>query len=118
MLRALGYLWSTPTVLLVMPLLLVLWALRQVDPYALDHWQARRGTALERWMGWRAAMTLGWVVVWRDTFWLSARLRQHEQRHIEQSLVLGPFYLPVYLMLLVWCGYAEHPMERAARGEP
>ena len=42
-------------------------------------------------------------------------LRVHEGRHIWQYRVLGPFFLPVYFLLLLRYGYWEHPLERDAR---
>jgi hypothetical protein len=48
-------------------------------------------------------------------------LLAHERAHVRQSMVLGPLFIPAYLVLAVPFGYRRHPMERAARraaGEP
>jgi hypothetical protein len=42
-------------------------------------------------------------------------LRTHEFRHVLQYRVLGPFFLPVYFVLLGLYGYVRHPLERDAR---
>ena len=42
-------------------------------------------------------------------------LRIHEQRHVRQYWVLGPFFLPAYYILLALWGYWDHPFEKDAR---
>ncbi len=42
-------------------------------------------------------------------------LRQHESRHSAQYWLLGPFFLPVYFILLALRGYHDHPLEKDAR---
>jgi hypothetical protein len=42
-------------------------------------------------------------------------IRAHESRHVQQYRVLGPFFLPVYFLLLLMFGYKDHPLERDAR---
>jgi len=38
----------------------------------------------------------------------------HESHHTRQYEALGVFFLPVYLVLHMRCGYAENPLEREA----
>lgn len=42
-------------------------------------------------------------------------LREHEGRHSRQYWILGPFFLPVYFVLLGIYGYWNHPLEKDAR---
>lgn len=42
-------------------------------------------------------------------------LRVHERRHVAQYRLFGPFFLPVYFLLLLFFGYYRHPLERDAR---
>ncbi len=42
-------------------------------------------------------------------------LREHEGRHTRQYWVLGPFFLPLYFILLALRGYYNHPLEKDAR---
>jgi hypothetical protein len=67
----------------------------------------------------RPAMTVGFVIVSAVT--VEGRLLEHERAHVRQAMVLGPFFIPAYLLLAIPFGYRRHPMERAARraaGEP
>jgi hypothetical protein len=45
----------------------------------------------------------------------SPALLAHELAHVRQAERLGPLMAPAYLALLAVHGYANHPMERAAR---
>lgn len=58
------------------------------------------------------AITLGHVVL--CTRRLEGRLLAHELGHVRQYEVLGPLFLPVYLLLFGLRGYRRHPLERAA----
>lgn len=64
------------------------------------------------WLGIHA-FTVGDCVLWRVT--PTPCLRLHEERHIFQYHVLGPFFLPVYFALLLIFGYWNHPLEKDAR---
>jgi hypothetical protein len=64
-------------------------------------------------------MTVGFVIVSNAP--VEGALLAHERAHVRQSMVLGPLFIPAYLVLAVPFGYRRHPMERAARraaGEP
>ncbi len=59
------------------------------------------------------AFTVGDCVLWRLP--PTPYLRLHEERHVLQYHVLGPFFLPLYFGLLLTCGYWNHPFEKDAR---
>ena len=61
-----------------------------------------------------AATTLGHVMVTTRRA-PSASLVTHELVHTRQAERLGIAFGPVYVGLLAWYGYRQHPMERAAR---
>lgn len=119
-LRALGYIWSTPTVVLCLLLwLLPMWALRQLRPRRWRagawEWEVQPGSWFAlRYAGW-AATTLGWAIFFSEGEADDPRVETHERRHVWQSLLLGPLYLPVYGLLWLLYGYEQHPMERDAR---
>lgn len=60
------------------------------------------------------AFTLGDCVFYAGCA-ASPEIRVHESRHIWQYHMLGPFFLPVYFLLLAAFGYNDHPFERDAR---
>jgi len=68
------------------------------------------------------ATTLGAVVIfWNPATSARADYLDHEGYHVKQYLVLGPFFLPVYLAFLPFTGWRErHPLERPAyrAGDP
>jgi hypothetical protein len=119
--RALRYVWAAPTVLLVLPLGLLLWALRQARPlgwsWGVWEWEACEGSMLQNalYLG-PAAVTLGWAVLWRRREYSETpQIALHERRHAAQALALGPLYLPAYLLFSILWGYQNNPMEVDAR---
>jgi hypothetical protein len=109
------YLWAAPNSLL--GLLLI--------PLALAGGQVRRhhgileasGGALKWALGpWIEALTLGHVILAKDELRLR-HWRDHERRHVLQYERWGPFFLPLYLFLGIWCWlrgrhpYGQHPFE-------
>ena len=60
------------------------------------------------------ANAIGQVVVVRSER-APARLLAHEAVHVRQAERLGPLLFPLYLWLAARYGYANHPLERAAR---
>ncbi len=119
--KALLYLWAAPTVALVLPVLLALWALRQVRPDRLRdgawEWEVIPGSWFHKrytLRGW-AGTALSWLILFSPGAAEDKQTARHERRHVWQSLLLGPLYLPVYLFLLPWFGYERHPMETDAR---
>jgi hypothetical protein len=125
--RLLGYLWAAPTTLvgLVAGVLTLCTGGRlQYRQGALEFyggfasWLARKGSF--------AAMTLGHVIVGRDS-WSLEFCREHEQAHVRQVERWGIAFIPAYLIasLLAWGRgghyYRDNWFERDARracGEP
>ncbi len=60
----------------------------------------------------RSAITFGHVVL--SNVPLRGRLLAHELHHVRQYERLGVLYVPVYLVVFMFTGYARHPFERAA----
>lgn len=119
-LRALGYAWSTPTVAICLLVwLLPLWALRQLRPARWRagawEWEVQPGSWMARRYAAWAATTLGWAIFFSPGWADDARTATHERRHLWQSQILGPLYLPVYGLLWLLYGYDRHPMEVDAR---
>lgn len=67
-----------------------------------------------------AALTLGHIVLGYNKEMLSA-FRRHEQAHVRQFEILGPFFLPVYLASSLWSwirgrgAYRGNYLEKKAR---
>lgn len=63
-----------------------------------------------------SATTFGSVVVfWRPGGEADPRLLDHEEVHVRQYRILGPVFLPIYLIFLPFTGYRErHPLEGPA----
>ncbi len=55
------------------------------------------------------AITLGRVILSATP--LTPSLRMHEEHHVRQYEVLGPFFIPLYLWQHAWRGYAANPFE-------
>ena len=121
--RPLIYLWALPTTMVGLTAgVLTLASGGRV--------QSRRG-ALEfhggfaRWLLERrvinaSAMTLGHVILGRDAGCL-ADCRDHEQAHVRQVELWGPFFIPAYVVASVWAWkrgghyYLDNAFERDAR---
>jgi hypothetical protein len=108
-------------VALVLVGLLPLWALGQVRPVRVRdgawEWAVEPGTLFHRQYtlrGW-AGTALGFLLLFSPGAAEDVETARHERRHVQQSLWLGPLYLPVYLLLLPLFGYRRHPMEVDAR---
>ena len=121
-LRALGYVWSTPTTAACIVLFLApMWVLRQVRPWRWRdgawEWTVTQGSLFWRWYvrdgGW-GATTLGWCILFASSA-DAQRLAVHERRHVAQNLLLGPLFMPLYALLWLALGYERHPLERDAR---
>ena len=124
--RALAYLWTLPNTLLGAPLvpvaLLSGGRVRLVEGVLEVHgraiaWLLRRAIPLA---GGAQAITIGHVVLGRDAAALD-RCRAHEQAHVRQYEVWGPFFIPAYFIagfLAYLRGgnpYWDNPFERDAR---
>src|SRR5437762_3679626 len=118
----LGYLWAAPTTLgCLLVFLLPMWALRQAQPGRWRdgawEWTVTTGSRFWRWYalvgGW-GGTTLGCCILLATPADV-VRLAVHERRHVAQNLVLGPMFLPLYVLLWLVVGYDRHPLERDAR---
>ena len=111
---ALGFLWALPTTAIGLVLGLLTFQVPRVHGGALVF--DRRGP---RGLAWvlvrmhRAAMTVGFVIV--SSVPVEGRLLTHERHHVRQSMVWGPLFVPVYLLLAIPYGYRRDPMEVRAR---
>ena len=97
-----------------------------VPPLALPHgvdirYSDRLAAALGRGTpsGRATAITLGHVIIvptWYDALTLPEQRRviTHELVHVQQRVRYGRFYLPLYGVLYLLRGYADHPLEREA----
>lgn len=123
--RILIYLWTLPTTavgLMFLPIAICSGGGAQiVDGVVEVHGGLvslflRRCTLLR---GGASAMTLGHVVIARDSLLLDLT-RSHERVHVRQAERWGPFFLPAYvlasLITFLWGGrpYMDNPFEREA----
>lgn len=117
LLAALGGVWTLPNTVLgvVVGLLAFGWP-EQVRGRGILAVRARGGIAPLVRRARISATTFGQVVVfWRPEGAGEPALLDHEAVHVRQYLVLGPFFLPVYLACLPFTGFQErHPLERPA----
>lgn len=142
-LRILGYIWAAPVTVLPFLLLLILWALRQVEPVAVvggvwewvtrDGWFERKfwsrkvdGEYVARWAGWTLG---GGLVMYHREYLTDGTTRLHEHTHVRQIMRLGIFqpilYVAIALAIYVSCPnaspYFDNPFEVEARrdaGQP
>lgn len=103
--RAIGYLWSSPYGVMGLLAWLVFRLAGAVAlpcgcAFVLDCSKTRFG----RWMAGRkwAAFTLAWTILLWDPE-PDDSLITHERRHVSQALVLGVIYPVAYLASWVWC---------------
>jgi hypothetical protein len=110
---SLAYLWNSPNTLLGL-------LIGMLNP-ALPRWHGgafefylQRGLVCSVCRLMRiSAFTLGDCVLYAVP--VVENLRVHEMRHVRQYRLLGPFFLPLYFLLLAAFGYCDHPFERDAR---
>ena len=127
-LKALGYAWSAPTTILALIFwFFPMWAAGQMKPLRIKDgvwdWVIVPGS---RWgnyysptpaknnVGW-IATTLGWAIMWSDTYQDIGVYRNHELRHVQQAMAFGPAWLPLYLILEGIFGYTNDAFEVDAR---
>lgn len=119
LLRAVGEAWALPWTLVGVCVALATWC----EPIPGYYWLAPMKSRVwdywsQRW-GFRA-ITIGTVTICADL--PSRELLEHERRHQRQARILGPFYVPAYLLGCVvgWMRgdwYRLNPMEQeASRG--
>ncbi len=123
LLHILGYLWATPTTLASLILfLLPMWALRQIRParWRAGAWEwlvvprSRFCRSYSVHAGW-SGTTLGWCIFFSPSADQNASIAVHERRHVAQNLVLGPLFMPLYVVLWFAFGYRANPLEVDAR---
>lgn len=106
--------WTLPNTLLGIALGLMNASLPRLEDGVLNIYLRRSGVV--RTVCGRigiSAFTMGDCVVYMVQ--PTPNLRVHEGRHIAQYHALGPLFLPVYFLLLMFFGYEEHPLEQDAR---
>jgi hypothetical protein len=116
---ALGFVWSLPNTLIGLALGALSFVRPRLERGVLVFEGPPRGVTWILARMHRAAMTLGFVIL--SGVPVDDRLLEHELAHVRQSMALGPFFIPVYVLLAIPFGYRRHPMERSARraaGEP
>jgi hypothetical protein len=112
LLRSLAYVWASPNTLLG----LLLGALSFQRPRSgqgiLVFDGPPRGFVGLLHVFKRSAITFGHVVLSNQP--LEGSLLSHERHHVWQYERLGPLYIPIYVLVWVFMGYARHPFELAA----
>jgi hypothetical protein len=118
-LAALGFVWSLPNTAIGLVLGALSFARPRIAHGVVVFDGHPRGVTWLLGRMHRSAMTVGFVILSNAP--VRGTLLTHERAHVRQSMILGPLFIPVYLLLAVPYGYRRHPMERAARraaGEP
>lgn len=121
--RVLVYVWAGPTTLVGLTAGVLTLATRgrmQVRRGAVEfHGGFARWFLERRWVS-ASAMTLGHAILGRDSMALDA-CRDHEQVHVRQVEIFGPFFIPAYLGASLWAWrrgehyYLDNWFEREAR---
>lgn len=124
--KLLRYIWAMPNTLLgllFVPLaLLTRGGVKIVDGVLEIHggfvtWFLKHGIPIRGYLG---ALTLGHVVLGYNKELLNV-CRRHEHVHVKQYEILGPMFLPVYLVATIWAwirgrgAYKGNYLERKAR---
>src|SRR6267378_620445 len=111
-LTVLGALWGLPNTLIGLGFALLSLTLPRIQNGLLVAHSSRGLAYLFLTRRGFGAITFGRVVV--SAIPLTPRLLVHESHHSRQYEVLGPFFLPTYLLLHARHGYAANPLEREA----
>jgi hypothetical protein len=109
----LGFVWTLPNTLLGLLIGAFTFQLPRFHGGALCFDRGPRGATRLLAAFHRSAMALGFVIV--SSVPIEGRLLAHERAHIRQSMLLGPLFVPAYLLLAIPYGYRRHPMELRAR---
>jgi hypothetical protein len=113
LLRAVIYAWALPNTLLgLLCGALSFQRYRRIDGVMVFDGQVKGFLAILRGFR-RSAITFGHVVLSNRP--VDGRLQAHELHHVWQYERLGPFYIPIYLLVWVFTGYRRHPFELAAK---
>ena len=115
----LGFVWTLPNTALGLVLGLFTFQVPRAAHGLLLFDRVPRGLSRAMLAFHRTAMTVGFVVLAAAP--LQGTLLAHERAHVRQYCLLGPLFIPVYLVLAIPYGYRRHPLEiraRRAAGEP
>jgi hypothetical protein len=115
----LGFVWSLPTTIVGLLAGSLTFQRPRLHGGALVFDRGPRGLTWLLSRSDRSAVTVGFVIV--SAVPVEGQLLAHERAHVRQAMLLGPLFIPAYLLLAIPFGYRRHPMERAARraaGEP
>jgi hypothetical protein len=102
--RAIAYAWASPNSLLGLTAAALTWLTGGEIQRSGGVLEVRRGFAralLESRLFGANAMTLGHVVLARDAT-ASVVNRRHELGHVRQAELLGPLFVPAYLLAGAW----------------
>ena len=113
LLRFLAYAWASPNTLLGLVFGLASFQRPRVTNGILVFDRRVRGFVWTLRLIHRSAVTYGHVVLANRR--VEGRLLIHELHHVRQYERLGPFYIPVYVLIWIFTGYRRHPFEEAAR---
>jgi hypothetical protein len=113
LLRVLTYVWASPNSLLGILLGAFSFQRPRVTDGILVFDGPARGFLWALRLFKRSAITYGHVVLSNRP--LEGWLKAHELHHVWQYERLGPFYIPIYVLVWVFTGYRRHPFELAAK---
>jgi len=109
----LGFIWTLPNTVIGLFLGLCTFQAPRLDGAVIFDRSPRGLTALMPRLH-RTAMTVGFVIL--SAAPVRGTLAAHERHHVKQYSVLGPAFIPLYLLLAIVYGYRRHPLEiRAMR---
>lgn len=124
LLSIVGYVWGSFWSIIALVLwFLPMWAAGQMRPlrWSADgvwDWVIIPGS---RWAGYYSvrgnwiATTFGHIIMWSSGHQDNLVYRSHELRHVWQYSVLGPLFMPAYLVCQAIWGYWMNPFEVDAR---
>jgi hypothetical protein len=106
------YVWTAPNTAVGFLLGLLSFQVPRLDDGVVVFDRSPRGFLWSFGLTGFRAITFGHVVLSRVP--LAGHHRLHERAHVRQYEVLGPLYLPAYVVLWTARGYRRHPFELAA----
>lgn len=113
LLRRLAYVWTSPNTLIGLVIGLFAFQRPRVSDGVLFFDRHVRGSLRALRLFRRSAITYGHVVLSNRP--VEGSLLLHELHHVRQYEHLGPFYIPLYVLIWIFMGYRRHPFEEAAR---
>jgi hypothetical protein len=100
-----GYVWALPVTILGLMLAMLFARLESVDEEGILHFVVQPGGPLAWYMRrfHIAAFTIGAAVTYSSADGpRQIRLMRHERAHVLPTLVLGPLFLPLYVLASLW----------------